>query len=130
MAYNNLLLIDDDEDDHEIFLTAVAEISASIRCVALFDAAEALRKLIAKALQPDVIFLDLNMPVMNGRQFLTEIKQDAALRAIPVIIFSTSSQPKTIAAMKELGAHDFITKPGLYDELVKLLKRILTDGGN
>jgi CheY-like chemotaxis protein len=126
VTYKNLLLIDDDEDDHEIFLTATAEVSPVVRCVAMFDAAEALRKLTAKALRPEVIFLDLNMPGMNGEQFLTEIKKDADLRSLPIIIFSTSSQPRTIEAMKALGAHDFITKPGLYDELVDVLKRILS----
>jgi CheY-like chemotaxis protein len=125
VAFTNLLLIDDDEDDHEIFLTAAAEVSPTIRCVAMFDAAEALQKLVARALRPEVIFLDLNMPGMNGQQFLTEIKKDVALRSLPVIIFSTSSQPRTIEAMKALGAHDFITKPGLFDELVHVLKRVL-----
>jgi CheY-like chemotaxis protein len=125
VTYKNLLLIDDDEDDHEIFLTATAEVSPGIRCVAMFDAAEALHKLLAQALRPEVIFLDLNMPGMNGQQFLTEIKKDAELRSLPVIIFSTSSQPHTIETMKALGAHDFITKPALYDELVNVLKRIL-----
>ena len=125
MAFKNLLLIDDDEDDHEIFLTAAAEVSPIIRCVAMFDAAEALQKLMAKALRPEVIFLDLNMPGMNGQQFLTEIKKDAELRSLPVIIFSTTSQPQTIEAMKALGAYDFITKPGLFDELVQVLKRVL-----
>jgi CheY-like chemotaxis protein len=125
VAFKNLLLIDDDEDDHDIFLTAAAEVSPAIRCVAMFDAAQALQKLEAKALRPEVIFLDLNMPGMNGQQFLAEIKKDVELRALPVIIFSTSSQPRTIEALKILGAHDFVTKPGLYDELVNVLKRIL-----
>lgn len=125
MAYQNILLIDDDEDDQEIFLEAVAEISGDIRCTAVSDASKTLRRLLDNELQPDVIFLDLNMPVMSGQEFLTEIKQHPELRDIPVIIFSTSSQASTIAQTKELGASDFITKPGAYNELVKILTPLL-----
>lgn len=125
MAFRNLLLIDDDDEDQEIFITATSSISDSIQCTALSDASKALHRLTRKELTPDVIFLDLNMPVMNGQQFLAEIKKTEALKHIPVIIFSTSSQPSTIQAMKSLGAHAFITKPGLFDELVSILKPIL-----
>lgn len=124
--FKNLLLIDDDEDDQEIFLTAVSAVSAQVVCTAMSNAAEALKKLAKKDIDPDVIFLDLNMPVMNGHQFLEEIKKDVTLKNIPVIIFSTSSHPGTIQSTKKLGAHDFITKPGLYDELVTILKPLLT----
>ncbi len=127
MAYKDILLIDDDEDDQEIFITAANTLSHNIKCTAIFDAAVALEKLSGKSIIPDVIFLDLNMPVMNGQQFLLEIKKRESLRDIPVIIFSTSSQPKTIDTMKKLGAHDFITKPGLFDELVTILKPFLID---
>jgi CheY-like chemotaxis protein len=125
MLYQNLLLIDDDEDDQEIFMTAASEASHRVNCIALFDAREALQKLSDRELIPDVIFLDLNMPIMNGQQFLVEIKKQHELRHIPVIIFSTSSNRNTITTMKELGATDFITKPSLYDELVNILKQML-----
>jgi CheY-like chemotaxis protein len=125
MAYRNILLIDDDDDDQEIFLEAVLEISAEVKCTALCDASEALRKLADGELQPDVIFLDLNMPVMDGQQFLTEIKQRSGLQHIPVIIFSTSSHTATIIQTKALGASDFITKPGAYNDLVNILTPLL-----
>ena len=126
MFYQNILHIDDDADDQELFLTAIHQVSPDINCIALSDATEALQQLQKNELQPDVIFLDLNMPVMNGEQFLTEIKKDQALKDIPVIIFSTSSQPNTIRQTKELGATDFITKPDRYQELVKLLRAFLS----
>ncbi|MDF2438638.1 MAG: response regulator receiver protein [Bacteroidota bacterium] len=126
MAYKKILLVDDDEDDQEIFLSAVNEVSENAECLPLSDATEALAKLSAKEIEPDVIFLDLNMPVMNGQQFLVEIKKREELKKIPVIIFSTSSHLATIQLMKDLGAADFITKPDKYDELVKILSsRIL-----
>ena len=88
-------------------------------------AVEALEKLSSKEIVPDVIFLDLNMPVMGGQQFLMEIKKDENLKDIPVIIFSTASHPSTIQLMKDIGAHDFITKPDNLKVLVNILKPLL-----
>jgi len=65
------------------------------------------------------------MPVMNGQQFLKEIKEKKSLKHIPVIMFSTSYHQSTIDLTKQMGAHDFVTKPGTIDELVKILKPIL-----
>lgn len=123
--FRNILLIDDDADDQEIFLTALENVASSVSCTAFSNAAEALDQLAAKQVTTDVIFLDLNMPLMNGQQFLKEIKKDEQLRQIPVIIFSTSSHPGTIHETKALGAHDFITKPDKFDDLVSLLRSIV-----
>jgi CheY-like chemotaxis protein len=125
MLYKTILLVDDDEDDHEIFLTAVEHLSDAAQCFTLTDANQALTKLSAKEIEPDVIFLDLNMPIMNGQQFLEKIKKNDQLKHIPVIIFSTSSHPATIELTKGLGAHDFITKPNRLIELVDLLKPLI-----
>jgi len=126
MPYRNFVLIDDDEDDHEIFCAAVKSISPSIDFTTFFDASEALVKLGQMDVPPDVIFLDLNMPIMNGQQFLTLIKKDINLQNIPVIIFTTSSNVSAIRATKDLGAHDFITKPSSFDEIVILLKPLFS----
>ena len=126
MKYQSILLIDDDEDDHEIFLSAIKELELPIHCTGMMEATKALAKLAAKEIAPDVIFLDLNMPVMNGQQFLVEIKKNTALKNIPVIIFSTSSHFSTIQLVKELGAQHFITKPDKYADLVNILKPLLS----
>lgn len=125
MSYQHLLLIDDDDDDQEIFITALEKVSQSVNCITFNNAKEALEALIKKEIEPDVIFLDLNMPLMNGQQFLVEIKKIEALKKIPVIIFSTSSHSGTIELTKELGAHDFITKPDKFDDLINLLKPLI-----
>ena len=126
MKYKNLLLIDDDEDDQELFIEAAKEISSDIHITVVPDASIALEKLIQKAVTADIIFSDLNMPRMNGQQFLLEIKRRPDLKDIPVIIFSTSSHSHTIQLVKDFGAHEFITKPGLFKELVDTLRRILS----
>jgi CheY-like chemotaxis protein len=125
MAFKNILLIDDDADDHEIFLDALIEVSEAISCSARSDAREALDLLIDGATQPDLIFLDLNMPIMSGQQFLTEIKTIDTLRDIPVIILSTSAHQPTIELVKELGAVAFITKPDTFNELTSVLKSLI-----
>lgn len=125
IAHGDVLLIDDDEDDREIFVAALTDAAPNVRSTTKADAADALDQLIRKEITPDLIFLDLNIPRMNGQQFLVEIKKHQDLRHIPVIILSTTSHATTIEIVRELGAHAFITKPGLYDELVALLKPLL-----
>ena len=125
MSYKHILLIDDDVEDLEIFKIALDRLSANPRCTTFTNAREALDKLVAGELTPDVIFLDLNMPLMSGQEFLQEVKKTKEIQHIPVIIFSTSSQQSTVKLTMELGAHDFITKPDRFDKLVELLKPII-----
>ena len=125
MNYKNILLIDDDGDDHEIFMAALAKVSLAVNCVGYTDASKALRELEQRQIAADVIFLDLNMPIMNGQQFLYEIKKRVNLRDIPVVIFSTSSHPGTIQLTKDMGAMDFITKPDKFDDLIDILRSFL-----
>jgi CheY-like chemotaxis protein len=125
MSYKHILLIDDDDDDQEIFLSAMEELEFSVMCTVLSSAESALSKLETKQTIADLIFLDLNMPIMNGKQFLKEIMKNEELRHIPVIVFSTSSQQETIQETKKLGAHDFITKPTKFSDLKNILKSII-----
>jgi CheY-like chemotaxis protein len=125
MRFRNILLIDDDDDDHEIFLTAIKDLPASIKFQGLNNATDAFNKLVEREITPDTIFLDLNMPLMDGIQFLSLLKKTEELKNIPVIIYSTSSHSGAINRAKELGAQDFITKPDNYEDLVNILKEIL-----
>lgn len=126
MPFRKILLIDDDAEDHEIFRTAVSHVSEMFECTTSADARDALDKLVGRELNPDVIFLDLNMPIMSGQDFLREVKMITETQSIPVIIFSTTSNPATIKLAKEMGAADFITKPDRFDKLVNILKPIIT----
>jgi CheY-like chemotaxis protein len=121
------MLVDDDADDHEIFLSALENISASVSCTTAVNGEDALEKLLTKQVTPDLIFLDINMPLMNGPQFLKEIKKHEGLKNIPVIIYSTTSAPDAIAETKELGARDFVSKPESFSQLEQILKDILSN---
>ncbi len=125
MAQKHILLIDDDEDDQEIFLTALGKVDKNVRCTPIDDAREALEALKKGEISPDLIFLDLNLPVMNGQQFLVEIKKEETLGNIPVLILSTSSHLATIELTKELGAAAFYTKPGNFQDLIAIIRSAL-----
>lgn len=105
------LLVDDDSDDREIFLMSLKKINKQIDCDIAKDGAEALQKLRNYAVLPDCIVLDLNMPIMDGRECLSELKKDDKLKNIPVFIYSTSSDSKFKDELKSLGAAEYIVKP-------------------
>ena len=86
-----ILIVDDDEDDREMFCEAVNEVSKAITCIHATDGLAALEILSHKNKQAfDLIFLDLNMPGLNGKQCLAEIKKLDKVKDVPVIIYSTS----------------------------------------
>lgn len=120
------LLVDDDADDQEIFIAAVNEIDSSIKCISIDNCEEALDKLKREHTDlPDLIFLDLNMPRLNGRQCLSEIRKLSRLKHVPVIIYSTSSLKKDMEETANLGADFFITKPNRFNELCETLNNVL-----
>lgn len=118
-------MVEDDPDDQEIFAIALQESKEDIKCVFANDGIEALRKLEDGSFMPDYIFLDLNMPRMNGKQCLVEIKKIRRLHHIPVIIYSTSSNRAFINEAKQLGATDYFIKPSSISELTKKLAQLL-----
>lgn len=115
-------LVDDDPDDQEIFMSALQELNESIQCVTANNGVEALEKLDPdKSFVPDFIFLDLNMPMMDGKQCLAEIKKIPSLSHVPIVIYSTSSSPDDINETRRLGVSSFLTKPSSFSGLIKLL---------
>ena len=125
MVYEDILLIDDDEDDQEIFVNALEKLKRPVTCTVVDSAVEALHRLRTSQLRPDLIFLDLNMPIMSGQQFLQEIKRENEFKNIPVIILSTSSHATTVQHAKALGAMDFFSKPDKFEDLILLLDSVI-----
>lgn len=78
----------------------------------------------ATAPRPDLMILDLNLPKKDGRTVLAEVKTDAKLRSIPVIVFSTSRSTTEIARSYELGANCYVSKPGNLEEYFQVVKSI------
>lgn len=112
------LIVDDDPDDSDSFCEAIKGIDTSSQCLTAMNGEDALRKLRNETIPlPDLIFLDLNMPRMGGRQCLVELKKDEALKDIPVIIYSTASTQDYINETLKLGAVYFLVKPTDLKEL-------------
>jgi CheY-like chemotaxis protein len=119
-------LIDDDEDDREIFQLALEQVDSKVTCVVADNCMDALEQLRSGNLDPDYIFLDLNMPVLTGRECLMEIRKMQQFLNTPVLIYTTSSVPKDKEDMMALGATSFITKPNKVSVLTTVLNEVLT----
>jgi len=123
-----LFLIDDDLDDQEIFCMALESIDATIRCTTANDGIEGIQALQSdKSLKPDFIFIDINMPRMNGFDCLRQIKELGIADSAKMIMYSTTSDPKMIELSKQLGANDFMIKPS---SLAFLRKKLTEKLGN
>lgn len=122
------LIVDDDPDDVDLFCEAVKEIEKAWECLAVNNGEEALDKLRERAIpMPDIIFLDLNMPLMDGRACLRELKKDRALREIPVIIYTTSARRRDRDETRALGADHFLTKPTSLSKLREAIENIIKE---
>jgi CheY-like chemotaxis protein len=126
LRYMVILIADDDHEDCELFSEAINEIDPTIKCWIARDGRQALQFLNKElVLPPDYIFLDINMPLMNGRDTLIEIKKNTRLRDIPVIMYSTTSDTREIQGYYKLGAYDFLIKPSNFNKLIEALTSII-----
>jgi DNA-binding response OmpR family regulator len=118
----SLLIVDDDPDDRAFFIEAAKEIDENIDCMTANDGQKAL-DLLRNSLSflPDLIFLDIRMPLLNGKKCLLEIKKDERLKHLPVIIYTTSKVVEESIELKKMGAVHFISKPANADEIYYLL---------
>ena len=110
MVQKIILLADDDRDDTEMFCEALAEIHDTVICHSAINGHELLKKLNEITEKPDLIFLDLNMPIMNGWDCLKLLKENESTRDIPVIMISTSSHKKEMDVAMSLGAICYFVK--------------------
>jgi CheY-like chemotaxis protein len=101
---------DDDEDDLMMFCDTMKEIDPSITCITFRESEKALLKLSETSFHPDMIFLDINMPKVNGIEMLAILKQTKALRDTPIIMYTTSTYVNEINQCIELGANQVLTK--------------------
>jgi CheY-like chemotaxis protein len=124
-----ILLVDDDPGDVLMIEEALESISAPRNVHVVNDGEEAVAFLrrtgpFEDAPRPDVILLDLNMPRMDGRQVLAEIKNDPELRSIPIVVLTTSQAPSDILSSYSLHANAYVTKPMNLDGLTEVVRRI------
>ena len=124
-----ILLVDDNPGDVRLTAEALKDGEVENRLHTAKDGMEAIAFLRRKgrytdAPRPDLILLDLNMPRMNGRQVLAEIKEDSALRHIPVVILTGSREMDDIVKTYDLHANCYVTKPIDFEEFIVMVKSI------
>lgn len=111
-----ILLVEDNEGDVHLTMQALNRAKVRNRVHVAGDGVEAMAFLRREsphesAPRPDVILLDLNLPLMDGREVLEELKKDAALRTIPVVVMTTSSAEEDVVKSYSLQANCYVTKP-------------------
>lgn len=126
MKYRNILLVDDDTDDAEIFVTALQTINNKIKYSVENNALEALKKLQHSKLSPDMIFLDYHMPYLDGTEFLKLLRSIKELKKIPVVLYSGHSGTLLKEAVDKFKKVQFLKKHENFRKLTELLNDIIT----
>ena len=124
-SFKSILLVDDDDVDSLIAQRALKELKITNELIRKVDGEDALTYLRnASNPRPCVILLDLNMPRMNGFEFLKVAKADEALRNIPVVVLTTSDVDQNIVDSFNLGVAGYIVKPVDYKQFVEAMKTV------
>ncbi|WP_040280367.1 response regulator [Psychroserpens damuponensis] len=126
MSKLNILLIEDDMIEVMKLNRAVSSLKLQHNIVEANNGEDALKVLEQKDKLPDVILLDLNMPKINGIEFLKILKSDDRLKYIPTIILTTSSNKRDLLACFEIGIAGYVLKPLKYDDYVFKIEKLLS----
>ncbi|MCK2243374.1 response regulator [Crossiella sp. S99.2] len=124
-----VLLVEDDPGDVLMTTEAFEENKVGNRLHVVSDGVAAMAFLrregeYAQAPRPDLVLLDLNLPKMDGREVLSEIKNDPALRRIPVVILTTSEAEEDVLRSYQLHANAYVTKPVDFEQFVKVVRQV------
>ncbi|WP_339715745.1 response regulator [uncultured Kriegella sp.] len=118
-----IFLADDDSDDRELFMDALAEIPLETKVKQFNDGIELMDNLFSDEPLPDVIFLDLRMPLMDGFECLNDIRSFSQFSDIKVIVYSSSYHKREVNQLRRDGANRYLQKPTSYNQLKTLLYR-------
>ncbi|MBT1703325.1 response regulator [Chryseosolibacter indicus] len=121
-----ILYVEDDPDDCDLFIEAINKVAESrnINCLLASDGEEALAKLIDFPQNPQIIFLDINMPRMDGKELVAEVKKREKLKNIPIVIYSTTVTTSDMQFFNRHGIFHFFNKPSDFDQLCDSLRYI------
>jgi CheY-like chemotaxis protein len=119
-----ILLVEDDDLDAKILKRALGDLNIKNSVIRAENGIDGLEMLKECEKPPYLIFLDLNMPKMNGLEFLKKAKEDPKLKSIPVVVLTTSDSDDDINISFELGASGFMIKSSDFDQFVQTIKKI------
>jgi CheY-like chemotaxis protein len=120
-----VLYAEDDIEDVDTFCDMMVSIDPTVKCLNTQNGAETIEFLENTTVLPDIIFLDINMPTMDGRSCLRTIRKDDRFKSIPIIIYTTSGNPKDRELCLQLGANDYVQKPNTIRETKEELSRFI-----
>lgn len=125
----DILMVEDDPGDVELTKEAMEDSKLNINLNVVEDGVQALRYLqkkdeYSKVTSPDLILLDLNLPRKDGREVLSELREDPDLRFIPVVVLTTSEADEDIMKSYGLGANCYVTKPVGLDQFSRVIQSI------
>ena len=121
-----IYLADDDEEDSMLFKEALQEVDITTHVEVFNNGVTLMDKLLTRETSlPDAIYLDLNMPLMNGKECLDDIRNEPQFSKTPIIIYSTYIENSLADKLKNKGANWFIIKPNSFTELKSLLQKSL-----
>ena len=123
-AEKDILLVEDNPHDVELILHVFEWSNIHGRVRVVWDGQEALDALFEEKMRPRVILLDLKLPKVGGLEVLRQIKEDASLREIPVVVFSSSAEERDIALSYGLGVNSYIVKPVEFDRFAEVIREI------
>ena len=119
-----VLYAEDDIEDYSLFLEVLESVHARVDCINVVNGVEALKYLEDAIVLPDYIFLDVNMPTMDGKSCLKAIKRDPRFKNIPIIIYTTSRNPLDQQFCIELDVLAYLPKPNSFIEAQTSLQKI------
>ena len=120
-ANNTVIYVDDDEDDRDIFTEVIRAVRPDLELVLAKDGTDALHQLKTVG-NPVCMYIDMNMPKMNGMQLLAALKAQPQFKSIPAFILTTALTPNQTTELKTLGASDYLIKPSSFEEFKALLR--------
>lgn len=121
----NILLIEDDSIEVMKLNRTIQTLQLNHTIIEAKNGKEAFKILDQKEVLPDIILLDLNMPIINGVEFLSIMKEQDSLKHIPTIILTTSNNNKDLLQCYKLGIAGYILKPLKYNDYVEKIKKLL-----
>lgn len=119
-----VLIIDDDREDVELLCEIMREVDSMITCVTLTDSTLSMNQLAAIVPPPAMIFLDINMPLMNGYEILSAIRSDSRHSDTAVVMLSTTMSSQEEMRLKLMGAQYAFRKPSSYEAFLSLIRSV------
>ena len=121
-----ILLADDDDDDVYLFRNALAQIGQDVKIIIARNGVDCMNLLMESSL-PDLIFLDINMPLKTGLECLEEIRKDDRLKKLKVVVLSTASTRDLVDAAYKKGANLYLRKSFSFEDFKKILAKCFSD---